>query len=109
MKTKIINAMPFLIMLIITPFYNRLDKILLVDVFGCGCVPIAQTNMLNIPFNANDLRLTVYLLLTAGMFVWSFLRARHFQKKAAKIIYCGAGIVWNMLLTGWAVKAFMWA
>ena len=47
MKTKITKAMPFVIMLIITPFYNILDKILLVDIFGCGCVPIAQTNMLN--------------------------------------------------------------
>ena len=109
MKTKFENIMPFLLLPIATPFYNILDKILLVDVFGCGCVPIAQTNMLNIPFNANDLRLTVYLLLTAGMFVWSLLRARHFQKKAAKIMYCGAVIVWNLLLTGWAVNAFMWA
>ena len=109
MKTKFENIMPFLLLPIATPFYNILDKILLVDVFGCGCVPIAQTNMLNIPFNANDLRLTLYLLLTAGMFVWRLLRARYFQKKAAKIIYCGAVIVWNLLLTDWAVNAFMWA
>lgn len=109
MKTKIINAMPFLIMLLITPFYNILDKLLLVEVFGCGCVPIAQTNMLNIPFNANNLRRTVYLLLTIGMFVWSILRAWHFQRNGAKVIYCGAVLVWNLFLTGWIVKAFMWA
>lgn len=36
MKIKVINVMPFLIMLIVTPFYNILDSILLVDVFGCG-------------------------------------------------------------------------
>ena len=109
MKTKITNVMPFLIMLIVTPFYNILDKILLVDVFGCGCVPTAQTNMLNIPYNANDLRLTVYLILTIGMFVWSILRARHFQRRSIKVIYCSTVIVWNLLLTGWIVKAFMWA
>ncbi len=103
------NMMPFLIILMVTPFYNVLDKILLVDVFGCGCVPIAQTNMLNIPYNANDLRLTVYLILTIGMFMWSILRARHFQRKSAKVIYSGAVIVWNLFLTEWIVKVFMWA
>ena len=109
MKTKIINAMPFLIMLIITPFYNILDKLWLVEVFGCGCVPTAQTNMLNIPFNANDLRLTVYLILIIWMFIWSILRTRHFQRKSSKIIYCSAVFVWNLFLSGWIVKAFMWA
>ena len=109
MKTKLENMVPFLILPVATPFYNILDHLLLVDVFGCGCVPTAQTNMLNIPFNANDLRLTVYLLLTIGMFVWSILRAGHFQKKAVKILYCSAVIVWNLLLTGCAVKVFMWA
>lgn len=109
MKTKFENIMPFLLLPIATPFYNILDKILLVDVFGCGCVPIAQTNMLNISFNANDLRLTVYLLLTAGMFVWSLLRARYFQRKVVGALYCVAVLVWNLLFTGWAVKAFMWA
>ena len=109
MKTKIMNVMPFLIIPIVTPFYIILDRIFLVDVFGCGCVPTAQTNMLNIPYNANDLRLTVYLVLATVMFVWSMLQARHFQKKNAKAIYCGAVIGWNLLLTGWVVKAFMWA
>ncbi len=109
MKTKITNVMPFLIMLIITPFYNILDKVFLVEVFGCGCVLIAQTNMLNIPYNANDLRLTVYLSLTIGLFVWSILRARHFQRKSVKIIYCSAVIAWNLVLAELIVKVFMWA
>ena len=109
MKTKFENIMPFLLLTIATPFYNILDKILLVDVFGCGCVPIAQTNMLNIPFNANDLRLTVYLLLTAGMFVWSILQAKQFRRKSVKVIYCSAVFVWNLFLSGWIIKAFMWA
>lgn len=108
MKTKITKAMPFVIMLIITPFYNILDKILLVDIFGCGCVPIAQTNMLNIPFNANNLRRTVYMLLTIGMFVWSIMQAKHFQRKSVKVVYCSAVLVWNLFLTGWIVKTYMW-
>lgn len=109
MKTKIRNVLPFLILPLITPFYNILDNVLLVDVFGCGCVPIAQTNMVNIPYNANDLRLTVYLVLTVGLSVWSILRARHFRGMPGKVSYCGAVIFWNLLLTFWVVKTFMWA
>ena len=109
MKTKIMNMLPFLVLPLITPFYSILDNVLLVDVFGCGCVPTAQSNMLNIPYNANDLRLTVYLALTVGVSVWSILRARYFRGIPGKVIYCGAVILWNLFLTFWVVKAFMWA
>ena len=77
---------------------QRLD-----DVYGTEYICYA------IPFNANNLRRTVYLLLTIGMFVWSILLARQFRRKSAKVIYCGAVFVWNLFLTGWIVKAFMWA
>ena len=43
----------------------------LVEIFGCGCVPSTQANMLNIPFNANDLRMTVFSLLTIVLSIWS--------------------------------------
>lgn len=109
MKKTLLNAMPFLIMPLVTPLYIILDKVLLVDIFGCGCVPSAQTNMLNIPFNANDLRLTVFLILTIVLAVWSFLRARSFQKKYAKVIYRAAVILFNLCLTLWVARAFMWA
>lgn len=108
MKIKVMNVMPFLIMLIVTPFYNILDSILLVDVFGCGCVPSVQTNMLNIPFNANDLRLTVYLALTIAMLVWGIRRAKRMSGKSIKVLYCAAILLWNLFLTGSIVKMFMW-
>lgn len=109
MKQKLLNAMPFLLIPLVTPFYNILDSVLLVDVFGCGCVPSAQTNMLNIPFNANDLRLAVYLVLSVILSIWSFWWARSFQRKYVKWIYCAAVILYNLCLTLWVVKAFMWA
>ena len=54
MKKKISAALPFLIMPILIPVYRILDSLILVNIFGCGCVPSTQTNTLNIPFNAND-------------------------------------------------------
>ena len=108
MKKLIIAAMPFLVLPIFTPVYLVLDSLVFVDIFGCGCVPGAQTNKLNIPFNANDLRLTVFLLLTAVLTMWSVFIAKKFSSKAAKIFYCFAVILMNIGLTIWMQKTNMW-
>lgn len=64
MKKKLVAAVPFITIPILIPIYCIFDSLILADIFGCGCVPSTQTNMLNIPFNANDLRLTVFSVLT---------------------------------------------
>lgn len=51
-----ILTLPYLLMIFITPIYNILDQTIFVEIFGCGCVPTAKTNIFNIDFNANDLR-----------------------------------------------------
>lgn len=71
-QTYLFKLLPFLIMPLITPVYNILDSLLFVDIFGCGCVPSAQENMLGIGFNANDLRWSTYALLTVWMTVWGW-------------------------------------
>lgn len=109
MKKKIVAVMPFIILPIIIPIYHILDNLILVDIFGCGCVPSTQTNMFHIPFNANDLRLTVFSVLTIGLSVWSMVISKTFHRKTAKYLYCLAVIVWNVILTLWVVKTFMWA
>ena len=108
MKKKIIAVVPFIIMPIFIPIYRILDSLILVDIFGCGCVPSTQTNMLNIPFNANDLRLTVFTVLTIGLSVWSIIISKGFNKKIAKFLYCFAVILLNVILTLYVVKTFMW-
>lgn len=109
MKKKIVVILPFIIMLIFIPIYNIIDSLILVDIFGCGCVPSTQTNMFNIPFNANDLRLTVFSILTIGLSIWSIAISKIFNRKIPKFIYCFAVILLNVLLTMWEVKTFMWA
>ena len=109
MKKKIIAALPFVAMPIFMPVYSILDSLIFVDIFGCGCVPSTQTNMLNIPFNANDLRLLVFWVLTIGLSVWSIVIARTFKRQVAKITYCIAAILLNAILTMWVVETFMWA
>lgn len=108
MKKKISAALPFLIMPILIPVYRILDSLILVNIFGCGCVPSTQTNTLNIPFNANDLRMAVFLVMTIGLFIWSFAASKAFQKKAAKLLYGFSVLLWNVTVTVWAVKTFMW-
>ena len=109
MKKKIIAVLPFIIMPVFIPIYNILDSTILVDIFGCGCVPSTQTNMLNIPFNANNLRATVFLALTIILSVWSMIISETFDRKTAKSLYCFAVVLFNLLLHMWVVKTFMWS
>lgn len=109
MKKKIVAALPFLIMPVLLPLYQILDSLILVEIFGCGCVPSTQANMLNIPINANDLRLVVLSVLTVGLTVWSGFHCKTFTGKCTRVLYCLATFLINAGLTLWAVKAFMWA
>ena len=109
MKKKIVAILPFIMMPIFIPIYIILDNLILVDIFGCGCVPSAQTNMLNIPYNANDLRLTVFSVLAIGMSVWSIMISKRFSRKITKLLYCLFAILLNVMLAIWVVKTFMWA
>lgn len=109
MKEKIVRVLPFIIMPLLIPIYIALDNLILIDIFGCGCVPSTQTNMLNIPFNANDLRLTVFTILTIGLSVWSIFIAKSFKRKKAKYLYIITAALLNVILTMWVVKAFIWA
>ena len=109
MKEKWKASLPFLIMPAVTPIYNILDHLVFVDVFGCGCVPEAQTNMLNIPFNANDLRRTVFFLLAIALFGWSIRLSKSFKSKIVRTIYCVTALVCNVILAIWVVKSFLWS
>ena len=109
MKKKWIAALPFIIMPLFIFPYQILYNLILVDIFGCGCVPSVQTNMLNIPYNANDLRLTVFAALTVGLSVWSVWIAKRFTGKIAKWLYCSAVFLVNAGLALWVVKTFLWS
>lgn len=109
MKKLIVAPLPIIIMPIFIPVYRILDSLILVDVFGCGCAPFTQTNMLNIPFNANDLRLLVFAILAIILSVWGINISKIFRSKVIKTIYCVAVVLINTLLTIWVVNTFMWA
>ena len=109
MKKQLIPVLTFVIMPVFIPIYNILDSLIFVKVFGCGCVPDTQTNMLNIAFNANDLRMTVFLLLGILLSVWSVIISKPFNNRIGRLVYCIAGIDVNLLLAMWGIKSFMWA
>ena len=76
---KAILSLPYLLMLFFTPIYNILDQKIFVEIFGCGCVPSAQTNMFNIDFNANDLRLIVYNIFAFAFTVFGLFLSKKIE------------------------------
>lgn len=108
MKKQIVLILPFIIIPVFIPIYAILDNLFLVDIFGCGCVPSAQTNMLNIPYNANNLRSTVFSVLTVILSIYGFKLSKNLKNKLVKVSYCVAVIIFNSLLTTWFVNTFMW-
>lgn len=105
---KIKYVLPYIAMPILTPFYNLLDRFVIVEVFGCGCVPSAQTNMLNIAFNANDFRFVFYFALTVVMTIVGVKMSKDLSKKALRILYGISVLTVNSLLCMEICKAFMW-
>ena len=105
---KAILVLPYLLMSFITPLYNILDSKIFVEVFGCGCVPIAQTNMFNIDFNANDLRRVIYSIITILMLILGIKLSKKFNSKKAKIIYNITIITFNIVLAALICKRYMW-
>lgn len=106
---KSIRALPYLLMLFITPIYNILDGNVFVDIFGCGCVPITQTNMLNIDFNANNLRFVVYNVIAILISVLGFALSKKFENRKNKIIYVATVIIFNLILALQICRLYMWA
>ncbi len=105
---KIKLAIPFLILPVITPFYLILDHNVLINIFGCGCVPSLATNMLNIPFNTNDLRKLVYTILIISIFVLALFLSKQITNKANKLKYLIAVLAVNIVVGLYACTMFVW-
>lgn len=105
---KFILALPYLLIIFIAPIYGILDRTVFVKIFGCGCVPIAQTNMLNIAFNANDLRVVVYTVLTVLMVILGLLFSKKLENKKEKIIYIATILLCNSFIAFEICKLMMW-
>lgn len=108
-KEKFIVSLPYLLMIIITPIYAVLDHTVFVKVFGCGCVPSAQTNMFNIPFNANDLRSVVYIAITVISLILGIFLSKKLDSKKSKALYFITILAFNILLTYEVCQVSMWA
>jgi len=106
---KLIKSLPYLLMIFITPIYNILDQNVFVEVFGCGCVPFAQTNMFNIDFNANDLRALVYSILVIIITILGIFLSKKFESRKVKIIYVVTIGIVNVLLAYTICQMYMWA
>lgn len=106
---KAILALPYLLMIFITPIYNILDQKVFVKIFGCGCVPSVQTNMFNISFNANNLRFAVYNILSIVLTILGLFLSKKIERKIVKVIYVVTIFLVNILLTYKICQLYMWA
>lgn len=106
---KVILSLPYLLMIFFTPIYNILDQKIFVEIFGCGCVPYTQTNMFNIDFNANDLRLLVYNILAVAITVLGLFLSKKIKSKKIKVIYILTILAFNILLAFKISQLYMWA
>ena len=102
-------VLPLMVLPILMPIYRILDSLVFVNVFGCGCVPYTQTNMLNIPFNANDLRGAVFGIIAIVMSVKGVKASVDIKFKLLRWLYRVIVICFNSVLTIWVTKTFMWA
>lgn len=107
-KRKFFMIVPYVVMPLITPIYNILDSKIFVEVFGCGCVPIAQTNMLGIAYNANDLRMTVYSVLALLMTALGNYISKAFKRDSDRLVYCASIFVINVVMMFHICQQFMW-
>lgn len=105
---KAIMALPYLYLLFITPLYNVLDRYIFVEVFGCGCVPSTQTNMLNISFNANDLRALIYFLSSILMVIIGVLNSKNFKNGNLRILYIFTIIICNLIVAYTIIENYKW-
>ena len=105
---KIIISLPYLLIIFITPIYVLLDKIYFLNIFGCGCVPIVQKNMLNIPFNANDLRILFYSILIIVVIFIGGVLSRRFKGIKEKILYIFSIFIINIVLAVCICQLYVW-
>ncbi len=106
---KAIMVLPYLYLLFITPLYNVLDRYIFVDVFGCGCVGNGlRTNILNIPFNANDLRALVYFLSAILMVIIGVLNSKNFKNGNLRILYIFTIIICNLIVAYTIIEKYKW-
>ncbi len=105
---KAMLFLPYLFMIFITPIYIILDRNLFVDIFGCGCVPSVQTNILEISFNANDLRLLVYSFIAIFMIILAGFNMKKIENRKLKIVYILTVILINVLVGYKICQMYIW-
>lgn len=105
----VILSLPFLLIFFISSWYRLLDVLFFVEIFGCGCVPITQTNMFNISFNANDLRILVYTILNCICIIMGIVLSKKINNKVLKGVYIFSIVVVNILYSQFVNYISSWA
>ncbi len=65
--------------------------------------------MLNINFNANDLRFVVYMIMAVLISILGIVLSKKFENRKNKIIYVAAVVIFNLILALQICRLYMWA
>lgn len=106
---KTIFSLPYLLIFFILPFYRFLDQYFFVKIFGCGCVPTDQTNMFNIPFNANDLSIVIYSILIIIATIIGVKLSKKINNKLLRVLYIILILVFNIPFSILVRSFHLWA
>ena len=106
---RLFFSLPYLLIFFIYPFYRFIDQQFFVKIFGCGCVPTDQTNVFNIPFNANDLRILIYSILNIICLIMGVILSKRIKNKILKVIYVLLILVVNISYSVFVDYLSSWA
>jgi len=80
---------------------------LLHPLFGCGCVPLTQTNKLGIPINTNHVTGLYYLFSTGILLVLANRYAKEMSTKEKALFLTSMGLV-NLLFSYIFYQMLLW-
>jgi len=84
---------------------HYLNQTILIEWFGCGCVPSIQTNRLGIPFNTNQVIALYYSIVLIVILILS----RKFSKDLQyKHLYIATVMLLNILLSYCFMTVMRW-
>lgn len=80
---------------------------ILLPIFGCGCVPITQTNKLNIPMNTNHVTGLYFLISNGILFYKAYQYSKNMSKKEQNLFLISF-VLLNLLVSYFIIKALQW-
>ncbi len=84
-----------------------LNQHVLLPIFGCGCVPSVQENILHIPINTNQITSFYYFSTFFLLLFFAYRFSKSMSKKERELFLISL-ILWNALISFYFLQILMW-